>query len=102
MRHVGGFDCRYHMEYTRGVIEKGSCGWKLSEFPRYKVAAHQEISKKKLGEGDIPDRSGVEIRDESVNIDKHWESSREEDEQQMERPLLTSQEWSGIETGTRE
>ena len=102
MCQLGGCACRYHMMYTRGVVEKGEEWGKLAEFQIGKVAAQKEILKKQLEEGDIPDGLRVEIRDELGNINKRWESAREEDAEKKERPSLTSQEWSGIETGARE
>ena len=60
MRQVGGFACRYHVMYTRGVIEKGEGRGKLAELQIDKVAAQKEISKKQLEEEGIP--GGIESR----------------------------------------
>ena len=90
------------MKYTRGVIGKGEAWGELSELEIDKVAVQKEILKKQLEEGDIPDGLRIDIRDELGNFSKRWESSRKEEEDQMKRPLLTSQMWSDIETGTRE
>ena len=99
---VGGCARRYHIQYTRGVIEKGEVWGKLAELQIDKVEVRMEISKKQLWAGDIPDGLRVEIRGELGNINERWESPREEDAKQKKRPLLTSQGRSGIETGTRE
>ena len=102
MCQIGGCSCRYDVKYTRGVIEKGEERGELSDLQIDKVAAQKDIAKKKLGEDDIPDGLRIEIRDELGNINRRWESSREEDEKQRGMHLLTSQEWVDMETGARE
>ena len=79
---VGGCACRYHVKYTSGVIEKGEYWVGLDELNIDKVESQKDISKKLLEEGDIPDGLRVAIRSESSNINKRWESLREEDENQ--------------------
>ena len=74
----------------------------LSDLQIDKVAGKKGISKQQLEEGDIPEGLRVEIKSELGSISRRWESSREEDANQGKRPLLTSQERSDIEMGTKE
>ena len=92
MCHIGGCDCRHHMKYTRGVVEKGEEWGKLSELQIDKVEVQKEIWKKQVGEEDMPDGLVIDIRDELGNINRRWESSREENAKMRIRPLLTAQE----------
>ena len=90
MRQIGGCACRYHMKYKRGVIEKGEEWGKLSELQIDEVAEQKEITKMQLGEDEIPGGLVIDIRDELRNIDRRWESSREENVKLRKMPLLTS------------
>ena len=80
------------MKYTRGVVEKGEEWGKLSELQIDKVEVQKEIWKKQVGEEDMPDGLVIDIRDELGNINRRWESSREENAKMRIRPLLTAQE----------
>ena len=63
LRHEGGFACRYHMEYTSGIVEKGDICDRMAELQIDKIPDQKEILKKKLEGGDISEALGAELGD---------------------------------------
>ena len=66
-----------------------------------KVAARKEISQKQL-EGDISEGLRRGVKGEMGTVNKRWGPSREADSKKSKRPLITSQEWEDVQTGTEE
>ena len=90
------------MKYGRGVVVKGELWDRVAELKIDRVEVRNDILERQLTDADISNAWRRELANELGGIATRWESSRSEEEaDQKKRPLHNSQEWGGIEKGTK-